>query len=115
MDKTNLLLSELAGGRLQQQFNRVLNRVLENIGDENTEPEKAREITIKITIKPDEYREMSDVTCVVSSKLVPEELGLKFILGRDIEQNFVAKEFKNQIPGQLAMEEPVENVRTLYK
>lgn len=124
--KTELKLSELAHGAVQEKFEREMVKVLANIGDPNTEPTKPREVNIKLKITPDEYREFSDVVCTVSSKLVPDsDLGMKFIIGRDLESNFVATEYKKQIPGQLIMEEPVDvveketknmaKVATLYK
>ena len=105
-------LTELADGKLQDIFERELSKVMNNIGDERTDSEKPREILIKMKIVPDEYREIGEVTCTVSSKLAPEsDIGMKFLIDRDLNSNFVATEYKKQIPGQLIMEETKENTK----
>jgi hypothetical protein len=52
-------------------FNAEFQRVLDNIADENTKPTAAREVNLKIKIKPDEDRELCKVEIHANSKLAP--------------------------------------------
>jgi hypothetical protein len=64
-------LSTLAGGAAVDLVDHELTKVLTNIADVNTSPKAAREITLKIKIKPSDSREIAnaEVSCV--SKLAP--------------------------------------------
>lgn len=64
----NVTLANIAGGAAEVLFARELDRVLENIADPNTSDSSAREITVKVTIKP-KNREMGLVTVQSASKL----------------------------------------------
>lgn len=52
-------LTTLKGGVAIEMFDHQLRRLLNNIADENTEPEEARQITLKVTVKPDPDREQA--------------------------------------------------------
>lgn len=56
MDK-KLNLAEMAQGAFMEQFHIELHIVLANIKDPNTDPKKARKITLTATLKSDEERE----------------------------------------------------------
>lgn len=64
-------LQTLEGGAVMERFNIALQEVLKNINDPNTEPIKARSITLKFTIKPDENREVCTVNISSDVKLAP--------------------------------------------
>ncbi len=66
---SEVTLDTLANGALFNQFERELQRVLENIQDPNTKAEAKRSITIKVEFKPNELRENANVTCSVTSSV----------------------------------------------
>ena len=99
-------LEEFAGGELTAQVNRELETVTRNIQDPNTEAKKARKITVSITIKPNESRDVSIVSVEAKSTLVPA-LGAVTMLrmGRDLRTGEVeaVEAIPGQIPGQLTI------------
>lgn len=62
-------LETIANGALFNQFERELQRVLENIQDPNTKAEAKRGITIKIDFLPNELRENAAILCSVSASI----------------------------------------------
>lgn len=62
-------LSNIAGGRAEQQFQRELARLSANVEDPNTKPEAARKIVVTLTFKPGADRENGIVVSDVTSKL----------------------------------------------
>jgi hypothetical protein len=120
----NLDLNKIGGGALQERFNREFEKVVKNMKDPNTSFKEARKVTITLTFKQDEDRSTCVCTCEVSSKLAnAKSFDTNFGIGRDLKTNqYIAKEYGTQIPGQLAMEdvEPTaddrpENVKTFNK
>ena len=61
----------LADGAAAELFQEEFQRVLENIGDVNTDPKAVREVHLRVRIKPNEMREVGSVTIDASSKLTP--------------------------------------------
>ena len=66
-------LETLKRGAVAEQFNDALDRVLENIVDPNTEAEATRTVTLKVSLKPDEDREMIMIKSSVTAKLASAE------------------------------------------
>jgi len=64
-----LTLEGFAHGALRERFADELQRVVDNIDDPNTEPEKVRSITIKVAFRPDGDRSSAKVETTVSTKL----------------------------------------------
>lgn len=62
-------LDDINGGIVRDLFPDALNEVLQNIGDENTPAEFAREITIKVKMKPTKDREVVASSVTVTTKL----------------------------------------------
>lgn len=73
VDLTEVSLETLADGAAPELFQRELRRVLENIQDPNTDPEKNRRIRLDVTFEPAEGRGEGRVTVKASSKLAPSE------------------------------------------
>lgn len=69
-DYDGLTLSTMAGGALEEMFQDELKKVLENIGDLDTECGK-REIDFKITFHPGKSRNNSEIFLSAKSKLQP--------------------------------------------
>lgn len=74
-------LSSLQQGVVLDMFNEEFDKVLRNIADDNVKPDAVREITIKVSIKPDKTRQTATTKVDVSSKLAPVKSsdGMMFI------------------------------------
>ena len=62
-------LATMKQGAVAEQFNDALQRVLENVVDPNTKAEAVRAVTLKVTLKPDEERDMMIIKASVTAKL----------------------------------------------
>jgi hypothetical protein len=71
VDYDKVDLHSLNNGAVADLFEEELRRVLENIADPNTKAEAAREITIKVKIKPNAERTSASTEVKSSSKLAP--------------------------------------------
>jgi hypothetical protein len=69
MPEEPVTLVSLGGGACVEHFDIELERVLKNIEDVNTDPKATRVITLKVTFKPNEERQVADVHINASSKL----------------------------------------------
>lgn len=103
-------LKDLANGGTQEVFDYELARVLENIMDPNT-TEKAREINIKVKIKPNKERDYCDVSIDCTSKLAQvDSISTHFYVGktpngiRAVEHN--PQQMKLQMETKLEKETP---------
>ena len=75
----NLSIPTLANGALLERFNEEIGKVVANISDPNTPAKKPRVITMKMTIKPNEQRNMAEIVVATSSTLcapTPIETGI---------------------------------------
>lgn len=94
---------EMARGAVIERINLEMLRVMENIQDLNTEPAKARQITVKVTFKPDNSRENIKVSYQVQSALAPAApIETSLFAGMSHGELF-AVENVPQIPGQMAL------------
>ncbi len=100
-------LSKLAGGELQEKFNREITKVIQNMQDPNTPYSDTRSITIKISLKQTELRDDAKVEISVQSKLAGViSAKTNFAMGKNLEDGeVVIKEYGKQIPGQLSLED----------
>lgn len=64
-------LLDLMEGGVKELADRDLQRVLENLKDVNTDPKKARSISVKFTLTGDDARDSVNVRVQVDSKLAP--------------------------------------------
>jgi len=61
----------LAGGALAERVEHVIEQVLQNMLDPNTKATTARKVTITISFKADEEREITTIAYDVAAKLAP--------------------------------------------
>lgn len=81
-DEKFVSLATLNSGAAIELFDNELDTVLQNILDPNTKADAAREVILKVKIKPAENRKHADVSIQVSSKLAPaQESKTVFFLG----------------------------------
>lgn len=70
-EEFRIRLDTIAGGAAMDRFDEELSKVLGNIADPNTNPEKIRSITIKITMRPNKVRDAGEVVVSSEAKLAP--------------------------------------------
>ena len=103
-------LEEFAGGKLSVQLNKALEKITENVQDPNTDAQKVRKINISISFRPNDERNFVATTVETKLSLAPE-LGATTALsmGRDLRTGEVeAVEIFNQIPGQMNVEDVID-------
>ncbi|MPW26235.1 hypothetical protein GC105_10590 [Alkalibaculum sp. M08DMB] len=106
-------LSEIAKGALEEQFEVEFQSLLENIADLNTEPKAARKITITLTVKPAESRNIADITFQTKASLVPSKsISTNVYIDKDKSGKIIVGELGGQIRGQVSVEE-VNNLRKI--
>lgn len=64
-----LSIQTMRGGAVLEQIEHELQCIADNVLDPNTDPKATRTLTVKITIRPDEAREVAATSCAVTSKL----------------------------------------------
>ncbi|MBY9077167.1 replication terminator protein [Paenibacillus sp. HN-1] len=94
-------LESLADGSISERFKQELAKVLTNIADPNTAAKAVRKVAITLTIKPNDNREMAEVSISATSTLAPaKEVLTTIIMDRDNEGKAVAAELKSSQRGQ---------------
>lgn len=102
-------LNKFADGAFAEKFNTELRKTFENIADPNTDPTKARTVTMTVTLKGDEERNLSYVTIRGKSNISPpKDVQTKIILDRDRSGKVVGKELKSGIKGQMYIDDTGE-------
>lgn len=98
-------INKLAGGAIQESIHYGLEEVFKNILDPNTEPEKARKLTITMELKPDESRQIIRTKTTCKTSLVPtNSITTQMLLGKEGEK-IVATELLKHDPNQVSLDE----------
>ena len=97
-------LSQLAGGTLQEKFDREITRVIDNMQDPNTPFGEKRKITINISFVQNEMRDDAKIEISLNSKLAGViSAKTNFAMGKDLKSGEVmVSEYGKQIPGQMS-------------
>lgn len=97
-------LSQLAGGTLQEKFDREITRVIDNMQDPNTPFGEKRKITINISFVQNEMRDDAKIEISLNSKLAGViSAKTNFAMGKDLKSGeVVVNEYGKQIPGQMS-------------
>ena len=75
----------LGGGAASEKFEEALKKVLTNILDPNTRPQTAREIILRVKIKPSEERTDADVIIDCQTKLASDKVfPTKIFIGKSL-------------------------------
>ncbi len=105
MDENKLSFATLAGGGVEEKLQYALSEVAANIADPNTDAKKARSITMKITLKPNEQRSIANMSIDVSTTLAaPVGISTTLMIDRDKEGKVVASEIYGKDPKQGAID-----------
>lgn len=94
-------LNTFASGALAEKVNIELQKVLENIADPNTDHKKARKVTVTMTLKANEKRNLASVLVDAKSALSPA-VGVESELMIDFtpDGKITGAELKSGIRGQ---------------
>lgn len=108
MKTTEISILELARGAVMEQVNNEMSRVMANILDPNTEPKATRKLTITLTFKPDESREIVATTAQAKATLAPvKPVAASIIVASGKDGKPVAAELTKHDPNQMTIfEEP---------
>ena len=80
-------LSQLAGGTLQEKFDREITRVIDNMQDPNTPFGEKRKITINISFVQNEMRDDAKIEISLNSKLAGViSAKTNFAMGKDLKK-----------------------------
>ncbi|MGE7650525.1 replication terminator protein [Peribacillus frigoritolerans] len=96
----NIDLSTFADGALAERVNLDLQKLFENIADPNTDAKKTRKLTLTLTLKADDKRDI--VSTSITSKLAvapARDLETKIVIGHN-GSSVIGQELKSGIPGQ---------------
>lgn len=97
----NVDLKELAEGAVQEKLDHVMEEVLENVMNPNTEAKKKRKVTISLTMTPSENRDTVTVDAQVKATLTPENSATATLLvGVNGDGAVEANELKSGAKGQ---------------
>ena len=80
-----LSFENLGCGAAEEKFEEALKKVLANILDPNTRPQTAREIILRVKIKPSENRTDADVVIACDTKLAADKVfPTRIFIGKSI-------------------------------
>lgn len=97
----NVNLTDLAGGAIQEKLDHVMEDVMENILNPNTDAKKKRKVSITLTLSPNETRNAVTLDAQVKSVLVPENGAITTVMvGQNSAGKVEANELKSDAPGQ---------------
>jgi len=104
MDK-KLDLSTLAGGAVEEKLQYALQEAVANIADPNTDPKKARKITMTLNLKSNEQRTITTLDIDVKTGLVsPRGISTTLLIDRDNSGKVVTSEIYGKDPNQQVMD-----------
>ena len=107
---------ELAKGAIQEQINGEVDRVMANILDPNTDAKATRKLSITLTFKPNENREVVSCSAQAKSTIAPiKAITTSIFVEADKSGKPRASELTKNDPNQLDMfeENQVTNVLKL--
>lgn len=94
-------LSNFADGAVAERFDHELRKLLENIADPNTDAKKARKLTLTLTLKADDKRDIAAVSIQAKSTIAPaKDIETKIIMDYDNKGKVTGAELKSGVKGQ---------------
>lgn len=101
MKNSLINFATLAGGAVEEKLQYALSEVADNIADPNTDPKKARKITMTLTVKPNEQRTIANVEIDVKTSLAaPIGISTTLMIDRDEKGKAVVSEIYGNDPNQ---------------
>lgn len=105
-------LNSVGGGAAPELFQRELERIAENISDQNTRADAARKITLTFTFKPDSERRETVVLVEAKAALAPVTPARNTVYCGKIDGKSI---LIGHDPNQLELDTTSEGVPTLQK
>lgn len=101
-EQSRVSIISLAKGAIEERINYEVPKILDNILDENTKPDKKRNLTISIDFVPSNDRKHITLNTVVKSKLEPTSpIQTAIAVGYDkATGEQIAVELTTELPGQ---------------
>ncbi|WP_036126862.1 hypothetical protein [Lysinibacillus sphaericus] len=100
-NQTKINLETFANGALAEKTNMELQKVMDNIFDPNTDATKVRKVTITLTLKADDNREVIATNVDTKCTLAPSKgVATTMLLGTDSAGKVVGRELASGAPGQ---------------
>lgn len=83
-------LDDFAHGSVTERFNTEMAKIADNIKDPNTDPEKSRTLTLKLTFKPDKNRQGIKIS-IASSVSLADHLACEgmMLIGQDLRTGII--------------------------
>lgn len=111
--ETHVSLETLARGAAVERFREELERVADNVLDPNTSATQAREITLKVKIKPNASRSMLAVEVQTATKLANAEgVGTSIYISRNNRGEVRITEFNPEQPSLPEMDRDLSVIVT---
>lgn len=103
-------LDDMMGGAVTERFNAALKTCLKNIIDPNTDAQKARKVTLELTIKPSKDRTTADFNLLCKPTLAPPvAVTQSMVINRNDAGEVVAIQTggsgSDQLPGQMDVDD----------
>ncbi|PEJ46938.1 replication terminator protein [Bacillus sp. AFS002410] len=99
-------LQSFADGAVAERFNQELLKVLGNIADPNTDAKKARKLTITVTLKADEQRDIAQVSIEAKTTLAAAKpVETKIVMDYDGNGQVTGAELKSGVKGQMFVDD----------
>ena len=81
-----LTIESLYGGGAVERLHKAMQEALQNILDPNTPAKKVRKVKLELSIKPNEQRNLAELTITTSTALAaPEPLETSIYIDKDME------------------------------
>jgi hypothetical protein len=94
-------LNSFADGALSERLNQEVQKVLENIADPNTDPSKTRKLTLTVTFKADDKRDVIMTNALAKLTLAPAKpIESKLMMDLDNRGKVTGAELKSGLKGQ---------------
>ncbi|MRX54813.1 replication terminator protein [Bacillus idriensis] len=94
-------LNSFAEGAMAERFDVELQKILENIADPNTDAKKVRKLTLTISLKADDKRDLVLTNVIAKSTLAPaKEIEAKLLMDLDGRGKVTGAELKSGVRGQ---------------
>lgn len=110
MESRIVTLDTINSGAVIDLFTEEFDKLLANVADDNTEADKVRSISIKLSVKPSKDRSKADTKVEVTSRLAPLKPHESFIVlssdGSKVQAFTTSPAKQQELPGVEA-----ENVR----
>lgn len=111
-----LTMETLCGGGVIESLHHEIQNVLNNVADPNTEAKKVREVRLLIKVKPNEHRNMADITVQASSKLIPAApLETSILIDKDGNKTVAAEMYGGENPGQASLPGVADSAHNVSK